>query len=89
MRFSFKDLVATSPIVNMEFQSDKGFEPQSFLNIWIFVFNANDFRNFVSLYLCTKVGFSLLFLPCIKTRVCDYFMDACMWRFPYENVCWF
>jgi hypothetical protein len=36
MGSSFEDLVATSPTVKMDFQSDKRFGLQSFLNIRIF-----------------------------------------------------
>jgi hypothetical protein len=46
MGSSFEDLVETSPTVKTDFQSDKWFELQNFLNFRISTLNANDVSNF-------------------------------------------
>jgi hypothetical protein len=47
MGSSFEDLVATSLTVKRDFQSDKWFELQSFLNFRISTLNADDVSSFI------------------------------------------
>jgi hypothetical protein len=56
MGSSFEDLGATSLTVQTDFQSDKWFELQSFLNFWISTLNANDVNNFSFCERCMRVG---------------------------------
>jgi hypothetical protein len=46
MGSSFEDLIAASLTVKTDFQSDKWFELQSFLNFRISILNADDVSNF-------------------------------------------